>query len=238
MTARSRKCRETPCPPPPPGAPGRCVLLKAGFGMFQPDIWIVDADGTPRVWKTWQRRPAPERLLIGRRLARREGLILQALAGLERVPRFVAWPQPYTLEMSLLSAEPVPETKGDRCALSALYFERLWVMLEHLHAHGIHHGDLRRKNLLRAPNDCDTPLLIDFTQSLHVRMPARGIRGWALREAIHIDRVTFLKLKRWYLGTLSPEEQRELDSPPWHLRLGRTLRKGLYRPVRRWLRDG
>lgn len=56
-------------PTPPPDAPGALRLLKAGHGFGQPDIWIVDAEGDARVWKTWMRRPRWERATVGRWLA-------------------------------------------------------------------------------------------------------------------------------------------------------------------------
>jgi tRNA A-37 threonylcarbamoyl transferase component Bud32 len=221
-------------PPPPPGAPGELRLLKAGFGFFQPDIWIVDTKGSPRVWKSWHRRPAIERATFGVRLARREGRVLRALSAMREVPRFLSHPQPFILEMTLLDAEPVPEIKQGN-ALTVLYFDRLWVLLSLMHQCGINHGDLRRKNLLRAPGDPDTPRMVDFTQSFCFTPPVRGLRAVLLKQAIRVDRVTFLKLKRWYLGAeaLTAEEQADFEAVPWHLRLGRTMRKKIYRPIRR-----
>ena len=111
-------------------------------------------------------------------------------------------------------------------------------MLTFMHEHGINHGELRRKNLLRAPGDPGTQRMVDFTQSFHFHPPVRGIRKMLLDQAIRIDRVTFLKLKRWYLGpeSLSPEEEKEFRDVPWHLTVGRFLRKKIYRPVRRKMR--
>ncbi|MCC5874577.1 MAG: hypothetical protein JJU11_00015 [Candidatus Sumerlaeia bacterium] len=219
--------------PPPAGAPGMVILLKKGRGLFQPDLWIVDADDSPRVWKTWRRKSAIERCLYGRRLARREGDILRRLDDLEGFPRFLSHPDPWTLEMTLLDAEPVPEVKGGG-GLVEIYFDRLWGMLTEMHRRGINHGDLRRKNLMRAPGDPETPRMLDFTQSFSFQTPVRGIRAVLLREAIRVDRVTFLKLKRWYIGreNLGPEEIREMEAIPWHLQFGRFLRKRLYRPLK------
>ncbi len=211
------------------------VLLKAGRGFTQPDIWIIDRTGTPRVWKTWGRRPAWERIAVGRWLARREAGIMRALEGLTECPRFLSHPHPWTIEMTLLDAEPVPETKGTD-SLDARYFARLGELLAEMHRRGINHGDLRRKNLLRAPGNPSTPLLVDFTQCLHFRPPVRWLRGVIFRQAIRIDRVTLFKLKKWYLGedALTEAERAELDHIPWHLKVGRFLRKRLYRPYKHW----
>lgn len=219
--------------PAPPGAPGRAVLLKKGRGLFQPDIWIVDADGGAVVWKTWQRKSALERFLYGRRLARHEARVLRVLGDLEGFPRFLAHPDPWTIAMTLLDSEPIPEVKGGQ-VLTPLYFDRLWEMLRAMHGRGVNHGDLRRRNLLRAPGDPSTPRMVDFTQSFAFRPPVRGLRAMILRQAIRIDRVTFLKLKRWYLGreNLTGEEIRDMEAIPWHLSVGKFLRKKLYRPFK------
>src|SRR5690606_26059722 len=113
--------------PTPPGAPGELRLLKAGRGPVQPDVWIVDGQGRPRVWKTYWRKFPPWRATGCKWLAAREGRILRRLADVRVVPRFLSHPQPWTLEMSLLDAEPVPEMKGGD-ALSPLYFDRLWAL--------------------------------------------------------------------------------------------------------------
>lgn len=207
--------------------------------MFQPDIWIVDAEGEMCVWKSWWRRSAVERYLLARRLARREGRIIGALEDLEGFPKFLGHPDPYTVAMSRLPAEPVPEEKGTS-ALSPLYFDRLEALLNEMHLRGINHGDLRRKNLLRVQGDPDTPCVVDFTQCLYMPPPRTFFGEFIFREAMRIDRVTFLKLKKWYIGKeeLSGDEVVELGDVPWHLSVGRFLRKRLYRPVRRWWRNG
>lgn len=222
-------------PTPPPDAPGALRLLKAGHGFGQPDIWIVDAEGDARVWKTWMRRPRWERATVGRWLAQREGRNIAALEDLAEFPRFLGHPHPATVAMSLMDAEPVPELKNGK-GLNAAYFHRLEELLEEMHRRGINHGDLRRKNLLRAPGDPSTPRMVDFTQSLHLPPPRRGIRAYIMREAVRIDRVTFLKLKKWFLGddALTPDEEAEAERRPWHLRLGRRLRKKIYRPFKHW----
>jgi tRNA A-37 threonylcarbamoyl transferase component Bud32 len=221
---------------PPTDAPLPAKALKLGNGPGKPDIWVVDLAGMPRVWKTWDRRPPLERRTLGKRLAAHEARVIERLQDLPAFPKLLSMPHLWTVEMSLLPAEPVPEIKNEG-ALSRLYFDRLEAILRTMHDRGVNHGDLRRKNLLCAANDREQPLMVDFTQCLLITVPASGVQAYALREAIRIDRVTFLKLKRWYLGegALSEAEQTELEDVPWHLQVGRFMRHNLYRPVRRLL---
>jgi hypothetical protein len=221
--------------PPPPGARGTLRLLKAGTGFCKPDVWVVDAEGNASIWKTYGRRPGWERRTLGKWLAQREGRIIGKLEDMEGFPKLLGHPDPWTVEMTLLEAEPVPEVKAGG-ALNEAYFTQLWVMISAMHARGIIHGDLRRKNLLRAPGDPGTPRIVDFTQCPHFREPIRGIRGWIYREAVHVDRVTFVKLKKWFLGrdNIAREELAELDDIPWHLKLGRGFRNRVYRPFKHW----
>ncbi len=227
--------------PLPPGLeeyPGPHRLLKAGAGYLQADVWAtVRPDGSPAVWKSWWRRPLIERALFARWLARREYRTLRRLAGLPGLPRPFRRPDPYTIEMTLLDAEPVPEVKHGG-VLSPEYFARLWELLGEMHRRGVNHGDLRRKNLLRAPGDPHSPRMVDFTQCLCVAVPPRAIGKLLLREAMRVDRTHFLKLKKWYLGPehLSPPELEEINRTPWHLSLGRFFRRRFYRPLKHWRR--
>lgn len=221
---------------PPPEAGDATRLLKAGNGLLKPDVWVVNLKGRETVWKTWHRRPAIERATFGRWLAGREARIIRKLKGIPGVPDFISQPHPWTVEMSLLDAESVPEVKrnGD---LTPEYFERLWVMISEMHARCIVHGDLRRRNLLRSREDRSRPQIVDFTQCGHFREPLRWPRRAMFEGMKRVDRITFLKLKKWYLeqDQMTPTELAELEDVPWHLSLGRALRKKVYRPLRRKL---
>ncbi len=225
--------------PPPPRPGGLKALarrrLKAGRGFTQPDIWLVRGPDGDEIWKTWGRRPWIERIIIGRWLARREGRIIRTLQDLPGFPRFLYHPDPVTIAMTRLEAEPVPEVK-QAGAVDVRYFDRLAVLLREMHRRGVNHGDLRRKNLLRAPGDPSRPCVVDFTQSLNLGRRRRGLRAWVFREAQRIDWTTFAKLKRWFLGeaALNDDDRRALEDVPWHLSAGRFLRKSVYRPYKHW----
>lgn len=231
--------RARPQPPPPRGLDpqARVRLLKAASSYLQPDVWRIDPPGGApgEIWKSFAARPAWMRATIGRWLTAREASNLEAVRGIRGLPEHLGRPDPWTLRMTLLDADPVPEVKhgGD---LDPAFFEDLEALVAAIHARGLNHGDIRRKNLMRRRGD-GGPALVDFAQSFNIRRGFRPLVRIVLRTARTIDRQKLLKLKSWYLGRpcLTDEELAELDAPPWHLRLGRFARKGLYKPLKRLL---
>lgn len=215
-------------PLPAPGA----ILLKAGQGIAHPDVWEIPG-GAGSVWKTYRRRPYFERATLGRWLAAREARVLRQLEGLPGVPRLVGRPDPFTVAMSRLDAEPVP-TRPRGAMKEPLYFDRLWDLLQTMHARGLTHGDIRKKNILRSAADPSEPMLVDFTQSLVV---APG-SGWPWRSLLaraqRVDRIKFLECKAWLLESgLTPAEQTELDRlSDWATYLGKWLRREVYGRLR------
>jgi hypothetical protein len=103
-------------------------------------------------------------------------------------------------------------------------------MLAEIHRRGLNHGDVRRLNVLRL-RATGEPCLIDFAQSMKARSPRSLFARVILRRAHHVDRLKFLKIKKWYLGydVLSDAERAEYARKPLHLKLGRWLRDRLYR---------
>ena len=73
-------------------------------------------------------------------MVNREARTLARLAGLDGVPHLISMPEPTTLEMTWLDAEPVPESKHHP-AIDARYFDELARLVAELHARGINHGD-------------------------------------------------------------------------------------------------
>ncbi|MBI5153822.1 hypothetical protein HZA57_01170 [Candidatus Poribacteria bacterium] len=151
---------------------------------------------------------------------------------MEGVPGLLGRPEPWTIEMTCLDAVPVLTSK-DGHGLDGSYFDAFAAMLVEMHRRGLNHGDIRRMNLLR-DTQTGRPCLVDFAQSF----PARGIGALFAPVARRVDRIKFLQLKRWYLGTLPPHELAELKSRPWYMRAGHFLRKRLYRPWKHWRRRG
>lgn len=209
--------------------------LKHTRGFCSPDvILMVDATGRRFVRKTWEVRPAWERSTFGRWLARREARALHRLRGIEGVPELIARPEHWTIDMAWIDTAPFPCT--DRhTPVSPLYFERLWTIILEMHRRGMNHGDLRRKNLLVFAGDAERPVVLDLTQSFTFDDPRSLVARLVLGPAQRVDRLKFLKIKNLHApAAMTREEVADLAQVPLHVRLGRALRRYLYRPVKRW----
>ncbi len=213
-------------PAPVPGAES----LKSAASWVQPDVWKLQRDGRVVVWKTFRRSPWFLRMTLCRWMARREARNLKILQGLDWAPVFLGMPEPTTIEMTFLEAAPVPEKKF---TLDSEYFDRLWKVIDEMHTRGLNHGDLRRKNLLCSTRD-GSPLMVDFAQCMYC--PSRKSLFFRLvqRRAYDVDRITFLKLKEWYIGTknITAEEKAAVRNRPFHLRVGQFLKKQVYRRIK------
>lgn len=184
--------------------------------------------------KTWALRPAWERRLFGRRLAAREARALARLKGLPEVPELLGRPDRFGIEMSYMESIPFPESE-DSTSVPPSYFDRLWEIVARMHALGMNHGDIRRKNLLRSAADPNLPVVLDLTQSFTFSGPqsqmARIMMPWLAR----VDRIKFLELKADHAPSgMTPEEHAELENRPFHMAIGRFLRKKIYRPFKHW----
>ncbi|HUT24228.1 MAG TPA: hypothetical protein VM492_07810, partial [Sumerlaeia bacterium] len=75
---------------------------------------------------------------------------------------------------------------------------------------------------------------IDFATSWHAGTAAGLLRRYLFKHWSLIDRVTLVRIKRAYLpDALTLEDREILRRDPLYLRLGRRLRKGIYRPLKR-----
>lgn len=209
--------------------------LKHTRGFCSPDVLLmVDPHGTRFVRKTWGVRPAWERATFGRWLARREARALHRLQGIEGVPQLLGRPELWAIDMTWIDTAPFPCT--DRhTPVSPVYFERLWTIIREMHRRGMNHGDLRRKNLLVHKADPERPVVLDLTQSFTFDNPGGFLARLVLRPAHRVDRLKFLKIKNLHApASMTPAELAELADVPFHVRAGRALRRGFYRPFKRW----
>ncbi|MBX3729025.1 MAG: phosphotransferase [Candidatus Sumerlaeia bacterium] len=220
-------------PDPKPPVKG-AEPLKISDSWLQPDVWAFGTAPDRRVWKTFRRSPWFLRHTVGRVVTAREARNLRLLEGLPRIPRLLARPHPWTIEMSFLDAEGLPD-RGEAGQPAADFFAELERLVAEMHARGLNHGDLRRLNLMRLRGSGE-PCLIDFAQSMWSPSPHSLFHRLILRRAFRVDRLKLLKLKKWYLGWegLTEVERADLAAIPWYLSLGRGLRGNIYSPIMDW----
>lgn len=147
------------------------------------------------------------RSLVGRRILRREARVLQALAGVAGVPRFLGWVDREAFAQELRPGVPMrgilARERPEAFRTAAL---GLAPMVRALHERGVVHLDLRqRRNIL--VDDAGGVSLIDFESALV--LGHRGWQGWLLGLLSRLDRAACLKFKaRYAADLLTDDEQR------------------------------
>jgi RIO-like serine/threonine protein kinase len=167
----------------------------------------------------WWARP------VSRRLARREALALQRLAGLEGFPRLLRWDGQKLLRSSIAGT-----TMREARPSDAAYFGAGLRLLARMHRRGIAHNDLAREpNWLVTP--AGAPALIDFQLAWCDARRGRLFRLMAREDLRHL-----VKHKRQYCPQrLTARERRLLATPSIAARTWRVTLHPLGRALRAWL---
>lgn len=192
----------------PPAAAGTDRLLGRGY---QGEVYLRQRGDGPVIVK----------VPIGRGLARaarramlrREHAIYQRLQGIRGVPRCEGFAGGDQL---LLEYVPGPSLRQHEQTGAAreLFFAQLLRLIEAMHAAGVAHGDLKRKdNILVGPGG--QPYLIDFGTALALDERAGTVRRWLFRQLRRTDLNAWVKLKY---------QRQELDMDPADARLLRPTR--------------
>lgn len=196
------------------------VLVHSARGL-RPEVRIVRAGDKLLAVKDYAPCPALKRELLGRWLARREYFAYRQLASVPGVPRPHGMIDPYAF-----ACEFITGTCGStfqRGELPAVFFARLNRLVSDIHAHGIAHGDLkRRRNILVGPGF--RPYLVDFASAIW-RRPRWDVLGNCLfRQLCTIDFNAVAKLKRRVAPhLLTVAEVRRLQFPTFLERWARRV---------------
>lgn len=208
--------------------PSHIIWSHPGRSWGQGDVAAYEVEGHRFVVKDFRKRTWVVRATWGRWILRREYDRLERVEGIEGVPRPLGWIDRYAFAMEWLDAKRLPHGR-DRDNLEPVFFDRLDKLVAEMHARGVTHGDLRRKNIL--VDDEQRPYLIDFATAWYVKDVDNPPRGFG--RLCEVDHLTVLKLRNYYCpDTLTDEDRRRLVKQPLSLRAGRFLRKKVYRPFK------
>ncbi len=204
----------------------RLRRLHTAKSIAQAHIDLLEIRGVRYVLKDFYHHHPLVRSLWGRFIISREWRMYKILEGIPGIPRVMRRFDAYAFIMEHIEGRSLPhryEAKPDPAV-----FARLKNLVQTMHQLGITHGDLRRKNILVTPEG--EPYLIDFAGGFHLKGRGNFLTRALFARLKKVDDITILKLQNFYHpGTLTPEERLLLESPPWYLRLGRFLRKKVYR---------
>lgn len=191
------------------------TVLKRGPWGKADVLRIAHASGEA-ILKDFSSKSAPVRW-FGRRQLRRERRALRRLQGLLGVPAFLAEVPSCGLLMTKIDGEPITRWRAKPPGEIALMMERLSALVDRMHARGVAHLDLRKRDNILIGAD-GWPGVIDFNASVCF---AAGTMRAALFFPIlrRVDHAAVLKWKSFLLPQgLTPEEARR------HRRMSRLRR--------------
>ena len=204
---------------------GECI--HPARSSFQADLYAVSWEGRPALLKDFSGRPWWVRRLWAPVAMGREFRVLRRLQGLEGIPRLLGRVGTHAILIERLAAQRLPRNREQPPPLE--FFGRASELLARLHARGVGHGDLRRKNILIDQEN--RPYFIDFATALTAKPgPAGSLSRFAFRRCAVIDLATLARIKSdFYPDALTPREKDFIDHAPWYLKMGRFLKKKVYR---------
>ncbi|MGI5924344.1 MAG: phosphotransferase [Lentisphaeria bacterium] len=207
-------------------------VIKAARSVGDADVYRVELPGSqPLLVKSYRHRPLLIRWLFARRCLRNEYRKLAFLRelGIVRVPQPIALLDKDTLVIEFL-ADAVPLSATQRLGRqpSKAFFTKLKDIITELHRRGFAHGDFRSTNVMVTHDG--QPCLIDFATAVCRNQGSPCVEKFLFPFFRRTDLFATAKvIAKFYPDMLSEQEIKRLASPPWYLRLGRFLRKNVYR---------
>ncbi len=180
---------------------GRACLHHKGK-WSKADILLVEIDQGKAIVKDFGRKILPVRW-FGRWQIRREASIYRRLSGIPGVPRCYGRIGKNAMALEFVKGERISHWR--RRELPPALFARLWKLIEEIHARGVVHIDLRKRdNILLS--ETGEVFIIDFNASF--RFGPRGAAArWLFPALRKIDHFGFLKWK----AALAPGQLSEAE---------------------------
>ncbi len=173
------------------------------------DVFVGEwppGSGRRVVVKDLKKRPLWFRMLYGRYILSREWRALYALRGVPGVPAVVARPDADAIVMEYRTGTPANEFANGTIPPDVL--RRVEQAVAELHARGVTHGDLHRKNILVAADGSIT--LLDWASASFFGPRPRGAKALTFAEWCALDDRAVAKLKALHAPELATEREREI----------------------------
>jgi len=194
------------------------VLLGQGY---QGAVYRVETDEGPVIVKKAVGRGLLR--ILRRAMLRREHAIYQRLAGVSGVPGCRGLLGGEELVLDYVPGPSLREP-GQPAVDRGRFFDELLAVIQAVHAAGVAHGDLKRKdNILVGPGG--HPVLIDFGTAVALPPGAGAWRRWLFRQVARIDLNAWVKLKYQRQGMPMDPEDLRYCRPSWLERAARLVRR-------------
>lgn len=194
------------------------VLKNGPWGKA--DILALGEGGTDVILKDFSSK-SPLVRWFGSRQLRHERRALRRLQGIEGIPAVLGEIPPCGLLLQRMPGSAITRWRRRRPEEIVPMLERLEALVNRIHAHGIAHLDLRKRDNILVSDD-GRPGVIDFNASVLFRpgsLAARIVFPWLRR----LDRAALLKWRSLLLpGQLTPSERRR------HRRMSRLRRLWIF----------
>jgi serine/threonine protein kinase len=194
------------CAPPPGPFPAdlRVTVLKRG-PWFKADILRFQHDGGALILKDFSSKSRLMRW-FGRRQLRREQRALHRLRGLEGFPKVLGVVPPCALLLEPMHGGAITRFRRRREEDKAPMLDRLNRLVEAMHARGVAHLDLRKRDNILVTEAGD-PSIIDFNASIALEPASIAARLFfpILRD---VDRGALLKWRHFLLPERLSESER------------------------------
>lgn len=194
------------CAPPPGLIPAdvRVTVLKRG-PWFKADILRIQHAGGALILKDFSSKSRPMRW-FGRRQLRREQRALKRLQGLEGFPKVLGELPPCALLLEPMQGGAITRFRRRREEDKAPMLDRLDRLVEAMHARGVAHLDLRKRDNILVTEAGD-PSIIDFNASIALEPASIAARLFfpILRG---VDRGALLKWRHFLLPERLSESER------------------------------
>lgn len=186
-------------------------------GGSRPAVLVVQGSDGEAVLKDYNRCDRLFSALVGPLLVWRETRALAQLEGTQGVPRLIRRLGSRAFLMEYLRG--ADRSRKQAVTAQPEFFERLRLLVDHIHARGVAHCDMRRSGNILV-DSMGQPYLVDFVSCAFLR-PWWHPLGWLFPLLCQADRDAIIKLKHRAAPELLTEAERGRLQ---HSRMGRIAR--------------